>query len=211
MSIPNRFDIVQQVHLAHPHLIQENTRKTITEFLWRVVARLAQADPRFGFLSKLPAENHVEIPGAGLVSIDAIAYQGEHNVVDIVSSAGDGPGNGGITWGETHERRPSNLWVQAVPFPGTPQPPQDPPDPPAPGDIAEITKRIRELEAEIKALEDKISGAALDSAEAMVLAKQALDRVVGLKLVAAPELPDSEAISTNQVWGHAHRLKARIV
>lgn len=187
MSIPNRFDIVQQVHLANPHLIQENTRKTITEFLWRVVAKLAQADPRFGFLSKSPGENGTEIPGVGRVALDALCYQGEHPSVDIVVAAGDGPGSGGIGWSEDPHRRTSNLWVQAVPFPGTPQPP--PPDPPAPGDIAEITKRIRELEAEIKALDDKISGAALDSAEAMVLAKQALDRVTGLRTKGTINVP----------------------
>jgi hypothetical protein len=216
VSIPNRFDIVQAVNAAHPQLIRTNTRATVAEFLWRAVAALSLADPNFGFLSKLPAENGVEIPGVGKVSIDAIAYRGEHNVVDIMGSAGDGPGKGSIYWGESDKRRPSSVWVQPVPFPGgepvpPTEPPTQPPTPPSPGNTSDILKRIGELEQQLKALEDRISGAALDASDAKQIAVM-LGEVMGrLRLQADPTLPDDQAISTNNVWGHAHRIKARIV
>ena len=208
MSIPNRFDIVQAVNAAHPQLIKTNTRATATEFLWRVVAALSLADPGFGFLSKLPAENGVDIPDAGKVSIDAIAYRGENNVVDLIGSAGDGPGTGTIGWRETDERRPSSVWVKAVPFPGGQT---EPPPTPPPTGPTDILKRIGEIEQQLKEQADRISGAALDASDARQMAEQAHDRMARLRLIPAPELPEEQAISTNNVWGHAHRIKARIV
>lgn len=186
MAIPNRFDIVQAVNAAHPQLIRTNTRATATEFLWRVVTALAAEDPRFGFLSKLPAENHVEIPGAGLVSIDAISYQGEYNVIDIIGSAGDGPGSGAIGWSETDQRRATSIWIAAVPFPGAPTPPSGGTPPDSPTDLLE---RIGKAEAKLKALEEKISGAALDSAEALVLAQQTSDKLHSLRVKGTIDLP----------------------
>lgn len=159
-QVPNRFDVVQAVNAAHPHLIRENSTEAVREFLWRTVAALAAADPRFGFLSKLPAENGIDIPGAGRVSIDAIAYQGEHNVVDIISSAGDGPGTGGIGWGETHERRPSSVWVPAVPFPGASIPDPEP-DPPASELLRQMLHALADAEnalrAELKAMRQELA------------------------------------------------------
>lgn len=115
VSIPNRFDIVQAVDRAHPHLVQQNTRETCTEFYWRVTNALHEADPKFGMLTKDPGENHVVIEGQR-VSIDAVAYDGVEPIVDILSSAGDGPGKGGITWGIEPHRRAHNKWLKPIPF-----------------------------------------------------------------------------------------------
>jgi hypothetical protein len=130
--IPNRFDVVQRVNREHTHLIQTNSLETVTEFLWRVVWALHQEDPRWGFLSKSAGENGTDIPGVGRVAIDAIGYEGEHNSVDIVGSAGDGidPESGetlgSIGWGEDPHRRVSNKWTKPVPYPDWPSEPGEP-------------------------------------------------------------------------------------
>jgi hypothetical protein len=207
MSIPNREDIVQAVSAAHPHLIQQNTRESITELLWRTVSALAQADARFGFLSKSPGENHVEIPGAGLVAIDAVAFQGEHNVVDIFRSAGDGPGTGSVGWGETDERRDSNLWVKAVPFV------QDLPNGDPNGDTS---KRLEALEQALKQVQAESAEAARLAgqarAQAAVAQKSAEDanaRIGKLRVVANPD--GADAISTNTSFGHSHQVRAKVI
>lgn len=153
MSIPNRFDIVEQVDREHPHLIQQNSRETITEFMWRVGAALHAADPGFGFVGKSAGENHIVIDGQR-VSVDAFTYRrGDvtvDRVVDILKSAGDGPGHGGIMWNEDG-RRPSNEWVQPTPFPGTKPPPKPDPDPEPPPDTAlAMLQRIMADVAEIR-------------------------------------------------------------
>lgn len=209
MSIPNREDIVRAVSNAHPHLIQQNTRESITELLWRVVSALAQADARFGFLSKSPAENHVEIPGAGRVAIDAIAFRDEHNVVDIFGSAGDGPGTGSVGWSETDERRDTNLWVKAVPFP-----PPPPPPPELPSD--DILKRLEALEQEMKQARaqsaEAVKTAEQAKAQAETAQKSAEDanaRIGKLRVVANPG--GSDAISTSSSFGHSHAIRAKLI
>lgn len=187
MSIPNRFDIVKAIDAAHPTLIQRNTRESVTEFLWRVVWALAQTDANFGFLSKSAGENHTDIPGAGMVALDALCYKGEHNSVDIAHSAGDGPGTGGIAWAEDEERRPSNLWVQAVPFPGQgPTPiPEPEPEPPS----SDLEERVAALEAWKAEVTPLIVDAQAGAAEALRLAKSAHERLDRLKATGSINVP----------------------
>ena len=115
VSIPNDFAVVKRVHDAHPHLVAQNSKASIKEFYWRAAWALHQHDARWGMLSKSEGENHQVIEGVR-VSVDAVAYKDEEPVVDILSSAGDGPGTGRITWGVDEDRRESNRWVQPPPF-----------------------------------------------------------------------------------------------
>ncbi len=128
VSIPDLSHIVEQLDREHPHLLEQNTRETATEFLWRAATALAAEDPKFGLLTKDPSrgENHILILGKPY-SIDALAYQGSDQVVDLMRSAGDGPGTGGVSWG-LDDRNPWNVWAPVPPFGGvTPQPPEPPP------------------------------------------------------------------------------------
>jgi hypothetical protein len=117
VSIPDRKDVLDAINAEFPHLIAMNTPATVKEFYWRGGWALFQADPKFGFLSKSAGENGHDINGQR-VSVDAFAYKGSDEVVDAIGSAGDGPGTGSVTWG-IDERRPSNVWVQPTPFPGS--------------------------------------------------------------------------------------------
>ena len=158
VSIPNLSRVVQGISNNHPHLLAANTKESMTELLWRVAYELHTFhDEKFGLLSKSPGENGVEIPGAGRVAVDALAYQGSDEIVDIFRAAHDGVDSegetlGAITW-NVDERRPSNQWVKPprfagsqprpdpVPMPGPdPRPVPNPtPDPtPAPGVLGEI-------------------------------------------------------------------------
>jgi hypothetical protein len=140
-QVPDHFAIVERVDRAHPQLIAQNTRESVTEFMRIVVPELAKVDPNWGYLSKSTGENGIEIPGFGRVSIDAVAYRGVRTIVDIISSAGDGPGTGRIGWGPTDERRDSNLWVPVATSP--------PPPPPPAGD--DLRGLLEELRAELDA------------------------------------------------------------
>jgi hypothetical protein len=120
MSIPNRFDIVKDVDAAHAHLLQTNDGASIKEFYWRAAWALHRADRKFGMLRKVVPEKGHEIPGAGYVAVDAVCYDGEHNIVDIIQAAGDHPRRGYATWGEDDRRRPTAVWVQPPPYPGEP-------------------------------------------------------------------------------------------
>lgn len=115
MSIPDDFAIVQRIDEEHPHLVATNSKDTIREFYWRAAWALHQHDANWGMLSKSEGERHQMIEGLR-VSVDAVAYKGEKPIVDILGSAGDGPGTGRITWGIDEHRRDSNLWVQPPPF-----------------------------------------------------------------------------------------------
>jgi hypothetical protein len=104
---------------------------------------------------------------------------------------------------------PRKAYVLAVPpkdwlAGDLPTPTPTPPAPPS--GTAEILKRIGEVERDLKALQDKVSDAALDA----LIARRVNARIVALRLVGDPNLPDEQAVSTNSVWGHAHRFKARI-
>jgi hypothetical protein len=120
VQIPDHFLALKAVSDAHPELLAENSRASMTELLWRVAAALNAVDPNWGLLSKSPGENHTEIGGL-LVAVDALAYGTSDEIVDIFGSAYDGPGKGSLTW-HVDERRPSNKWVTPPPFPGTPVP-----------------------------------------------------------------------------------------
>jgi hypothetical protein len=124
MSIPNLLHVLQQVDRDHPDLIRQNTHDSVREFYWRAGWALHQADPNFGFLSKSAGENGQVINGHR-VAVDSFAYKGSDQIVDAIQAAGDGPGTGGIAWG-VDERRPSNVWVQPVPFAGDAPGPVEP-------------------------------------------------------------------------------------
>lgn len=131
VSIPDLSQVLRDLNAQFPHLLRQNTADTVREFYWRGGWALHQADPRFGFLSKSDGENGHFINGQR-VSVDAYAYAGVDPVVDAISSAGDGPGTGGLTWGIDPHRRESNKWVKPVPFPGAEPvalPPTVTPDP----------------------------------------------------------------------------------
>jgi hypothetical protein len=115
VAIPNHFAVIQRIDAEHPLLIATNSRETVREFYWRAACALHEHDPNWGMLSKSDSENHQTIEGLR-VSVDAVAYKGATPIVDILTSAGDGPGTGGITWGVEEHRRESNLWVQPPPF-----------------------------------------------------------------------------------------------
>ncbi len=126
--IPDHFDTVQAVSAAHPHLLEQNTRETMTELLWRIITALRQRDARWGLLSKSAGENHTVIAGQR-VGVDSLAYGDADEIVDIFKAAHDGPGTGGLTWA-LDDRRPSNVRVVVPPYPsGQPQEP-GPTDPP---------------------------------------------------------------------------------
>lgn len=120
VSIPNKREIVERVDREHPHLLRQNTKATCTEFLWRAVDALHDEDENFGLLTKSQGENHTIIAGHR-VAVDAVAYKGSDEVVDIMRGAGDGPGTGGVAWG-VDERRPSNQWLDPPPFEGGTEP-----------------------------------------------------------------------------------------
>lgn len=160
MSLPNHFAIVERVNAAHPHLLAVNSRDTIRELYWRIAWALHQHDPNWGMLTKSEAENHQVIEGLR-VSCDAIAYKGAVPIVDIIGSAGDGPGTGRITWGVDQHRRESNLWVAPPPFrgaqpaaPPTAHPPQGTADP---AEIDRLREVVHGLRSEIAALHARIS------------------------------------------------------
>ena len=147
MAIPHRFDIVQDIHRKHPHLLDRNDHEAVKEFYWRAVWALHQADPRFGMVRKVGGETGQEIPGAGWVAEDAICYKDEPNIVDIIGGANN-PGHRAVPgWGETHLRRPTATWVQPPPYPepvpeqpGQEEPAQEPtPEAPA-EDGAQVLK-----------------------------------------------------------------------
>lgn len=139
--IPDHFDTVQAVSDAHPHLLAQNTRETMTELLWRIIDALRRRDPQWGLLSKSAGENHTVI-GGRLVGVDALAYGEDDQIVDIFRAAHDGPGTGGLTWA-IDERRPSNTRVVPPPFPGGTTPPPDPdPDPPTGTDLTAVHAKL---------------------------------------------------------------------
>jgi hypothetical protein len=154
VSIPNLSYVVRAVSDAHPHLISQNTAETVKELYWRCVWALHKEDPNFGFLSKNAGENHHVIAGHR-VAVDAVAYRGSDEVVDFIGSAGDGPGTGSIGWG-IDERRPSNLWIQPVAYPGeaVPIPGPVPPIPgPQPAPDTELAKRVHDLTRRVERME----------------------------------------------------------
>jgi hypothetical protein len=204
MAIPDHFHIVQAVHSSHPHLIATNSRETVTEFLWRAATALAEHDPNWGFLSKSPGENGTEIPGVGRVAIDALAYRNEHPSVDIVGSAGDGPGRGSITWGIDEHRRVSNSWVPVVPFGGGPAP--QPLPLPASDDlrrlIAELTLRVQVAEAKAVDAKHVAEGAYMragTTSEALGLLAERINK--GLRVEG----------SSGRSFGHSHSVNLRVV
>ena len=88
----NRNPTPEEEAQCSPHLLQQNTKPTVTEFMWRAVRRMHEHDPKVGLLTKSAAENHIVIQG-NRYSVDAFAYAGVHDrVVDILLAAGDGPG-----------------------------------------------------------------------------------------------------------------------
>jgi hypothetical protein len=148
VSIPNHFAIVQRVHAENPQLIAINSKETVKEFYWRAAWALHQHDPNWGMLTKSDAENHQVIEGLR-VSVDAVAYKNEKPIVDILSSAGDGPGTGGITWGIDEDRRETNLWIQPPPF-------NTPVD--GPGiDIQKLRDLVKALRNDLTMLQGRIS------------------------------------------------------
>jgi hypothetical protein len=158
MPPPNHLSVVQAVDAQFPQLLQANSRDTCREFLWRAMTALHAADAKWGFLSKSEGENHTVIPGVGRVSVDAIAYQGWDGVVDIMQSAGDGPGTGGVGW-SVDDKKPDNVWVQPIPFVDDGngggehiEPPPPPPPPPPPSDILAA---IEALQRRVGILEDR--------------------------------------------------------
>jgi hypothetical protein len=154
MEIPNDFAIVQRINEEYPHLIAKNTPETIKEFYWRVIWALHQKDPRWGMLSKSAGENGQVIEGIR-VSVDAIAYKDQTPIVDILKSAGDGPGTGGITWGVDPHRRDTNLWVQPLPFP-THEEPEEPGEPGEPEEPSNVEHRVATLESEVRQLRSQL-------------------------------------------------------
>jgi hypothetical protein len=143
VSIPDHSHIARAVSDAQPHLLRENSKASITELLWRTVSALADHDPNWGFLTKSDGENHTVIEGHR-VAVDAVAYRGQVPVVDLFGSAGDGPGTGRLTWGVDPHRRATNLWLAAIPFPGSVPPPPPPPPPPA-DDLEALRRELREV------------------------------------------------------------------
>jgi hypothetical protein len=195
VSIPNYFDIVRRVNAEHPHLVQQNTRESCAEFMWRVVWALHQHDPKVGFLGKSSSENHIVIAGER-VSIDAIAYFGVEPVVDILSSAGDGPGTGGIGWSVEPHRRASNQWVQPVAFPGS-SPPA--PTPPPPSD------ELLALQQELASLRRMVMTAIGDA-----LGAKAAVEALNTEVAALKRRPVRVTGSTSRAFGHAHSIDIEV-
>lgn len=134
---PDHSHIVRAIDAQFPHLLRTNTRETCREFLWRAAWALAQVDPRWGMLSKSAGENHVVI-NEQMVAIDAVTYLDWDGVVDIIANNSAAPEPGRPSWG-IDGKRPSNVWVQAVPFraDGDPVPTPTPPPPPQECGIAD--------------------------------------------------------------------------
>lgn len=165
VQIPDHLHLVREVSDAHPHLLEQNTRETMTELLWRVAVALHAHDPLWGLLSKSASENHTVIAGQQ-VAVDALAYGTSNEIVDIFRAAWDGPGTGGLTW-NVDERRPSNVRVTPPPFPGqepkpdpepepkppVPNPPTTPNPPPAPPPVTD-DRTVKALERIAAALEE---------------------------------------------------------
>jgi hypothetical protein len=180
VQIPNLSRVVHGVSGEHPHLLAENSRESMTELLWRVADELHRFhDERFGLLSKSEGENHTEIGGI-MVAVDALAYQGSDQVVDIFANAYDGRGTGGLTWGPD-ERRPSNKWVKPPLFAGGGRvPADDPADDPEPKPEPEITLvDLRPVVAVLTTISEHLVhiGTRIDSIEAILAGKA--DQVVG--------------------------------
>lgn len=117
VSIPDFFHIVKAVDAARPHLLQKNDHDSVKEFYWRAAWALHQADPRFGMLSKSGGETGQEIPGAGRVAEDAIAYKDVTPIIDIIAGANNPGQRAAATWQFVEARRESNQWVKPPAFP----------------------------------------------------------------------------------------------
>lgn len=177
VSIPNLSRVVNGISAEHPHLLAANNRESMTELLWRIADELYRFhDERFGLLSKSAGENGTVIAGIR-VGVDALAYQGSDECVDIFGSVGDGAGKGSLTW-DVKPRRESNTWVKPPARIGIPVPNLPPPGPPDPQqededpDVMQIVPILLRIAAATEA-----TAARLESLEAAINDKS--NQVVG--------------------------------
>ena len=94
---------------------------------------------------------------------------------------------------------------------GAGEPSQPPATPPTQPPAFDTEARFLALEADVRKARDMASGAYARSDSNAEAIELLADRVGRLRLKADASLPDDLAVSTNSVWGHAHRIKARIV
>jgi hypothetical protein len=119
--------------------------------------------------------------------------------VDIIGSAGDGPGTAHLTWG-FQPKRDTNHWAQPM---------TQVDDAPAPTPVPVPECKCDALQAQLDTLAFKI---AAQDAEIAALK----NRVIALSERPTPEFElvsdDKGAeFSTGKSWGHAHPLRLRLV
>lgn len=218
VETPNHFHIVQQTSNAHAHLIQQNTPGTIRALYQRVARALFLHDPQWGMLTKTPGENHQLVAGQP-VAVDAVIYKKTQQVVDIFSSAGDGPGKGGLVWGHQPKRDSNNwivpLWDLSEEEPGEDEDNNDD----LVGLIDELQREHDEMErqladmrshnaklaGDIAHLRDRLNG--LQTPDVTAALTALLPR---LRLVGDPNLEPPVSVSSG-LFGHSHQLRAGIV
>lgn len=88
--------------------------------------------------------------------------------------------------------------------------PSEPPDEPQEPQSTDWEARWAALEQRVQEAVQTAGGAYERAGQAVDLTALLAERIGRLKLVPAPELPDEDAVSTNSVGWHAHRIKARI-
>ena len=142
------------------------------------------------------------------VSVDAVAYRGSDECVDIISGAGDETPTR-PTWGVT-ERRESNVWVQPPPFPDTPEKPKEP-ETPVNSEWKAVTDELKSLILDLtqrgqKAEEsaDAAQSAAIETLERVNALSERVDRLHIVSDALGKE------VSTGNTWSHAHKMKLRI-
>jgi len=139
MSAPNHYDVVKATADEFPDLLRTNTLDSIARFMQILGPRMRERDPRWGYLTKMPAEKHFTLPSGQLVGVDAFCYDREiMQVVDVLTNAAD-PGAAGPAWQEK-ERRPSSVWypIQGATEPGNGGGEQD-------GDLEERVEALEQL------------------------------------------------------------------
>jgi hypothetical protein len=192
---PDHSAIVAALHREHPALLTENSVESAARFTRLAALRLNAHDPEWGLLTKTPGEKNVD----GF-AIDAVIYRKTQQVVDIIGSAGDGPGTGYLTWG-FQPKRDFNHWAQPTPVEDTPTPT------PTPTPVPEC--KCDALQAQLDAQAFKI---AAQDAEIAALK----NRITAITERPAPEFElvsdkDGVEFTTGRSFAHSHSIRLRLV
>ena len=141
MSVPNLQAVVQAVRASQPWPFRSKAQ--LCAYSHAVIVALHAANPSFGKLKKIPAQNHCVDPSGEFGAVDVALFLPTGQVVDFISSAGFEPDltlpepPNAVTWGigPEGEYGPDDWFA-----PGGAQP-DPPPVPPS-----DLEARVAELE-----------------------------------------------------------------